>query len=192
MNTSLRVVLILLVICLLGGVISGSQFYYRLAYFWLLLLVFSFLVSRLALRGVNFRRTARFTRSQVGQIYEERFELQNLSRIVHLWLEIKDESPLPGSRGSQVISMLKGREARTYVVRTRLTTRGVYPLGPTVLASGDLFGLFHVSQRLPASDSLLVYPMMVDIHAFPNPVGWLSGGRLYGAERSKSLPTPLA
>jgi uncharacterized protein (DUF58 family) len=45
-----------------------------------------------------------------------------------------------------------------------------------VLASGDLFGLFHVSQRLPASDSLLVYPMMVDIHAFPNPVGWLSGG----------------
>ena len=72
--------------------------------------------------------------------------------------------------------MLKGREARTYVVRTRLTTRGVYPLGPTVLASGDLFGLFHVSQKLPASDSLLVYPMMVDIHAFPNPVGWLSGG----------------
>ena len=45
-----------------------------------------------------------------------------------------------------------------------------------MLASGDLFGLFHVSQRLPASDSLLVYPMMVDIHAFPNPVGWLSGG----------------
>ena len=60
MNTSLRVVLILLVICLLGGVISGSQFYYRLAYFWLLLLVFSFLVSRLALRGVNFRRTDAF------------------------------------------------------------------------------------------------------------------------------------
>jgi uncharacterized protein (DUF58 family) len=176
MNTSLRIVLILLVVCLLGGVISGSQFYYRLAYFWLLLLVFSFVMSRLALRGVNFRRTARFTRSQVGQIYEERFEIQNSSRILHLWLEVKDESPLPGSRGSQVISMLKWRETRTYVVRTRLTTRGVYSLGPTVLASGDLFGLFHVSQRLPANDSLLVYPMMVDIHAFPNPVGWLSGG----------------
>jgi uncharacterized protein (DUF58 family) len=176
MNTSRRVVLILLVVCLLGGVITGSQFYYRLAYFWLLLLIFSYLMSRLALRGIHFRRTARFTRSQVGQIYEERFEIQNSGRILRLWLEVKDESLLPGSRGSQVISMLKGRENRTYVVRTRLTTRGVFPLGATVLASGDLFGLFHVSQVYPANDSLLVYPMMVDIHAFPNPVGWLSGG----------------
>lgn len=176
MNTSQRIVLILLVVCLLGGIISGSQFYYRLAYFWLLLLIFSYIMSRLALRGIHFRRTARFTRSQVGQIYEERFEIQNTGRVMRLWLEVKDESSLPGSRGSQVISMLKGRENRTYVVRTRLTTRGVFPLGPTVLASGDLFGLFQVSQTYPANDSLLVYPMMVDIHAFPNPVGWLSGG----------------
>jgi uncharacterized protein (DUF58 family) len=176
MNTSLRVVLILLVVCLLGGVISGSQFYYRLAYFWLLLLVFSYIMSRWALRGIGFRRTARFTRSQVGQIYEERFEIKNSSRIMRLWLEVKDESPLPGSRGSQVISMLKGRENRTYVVRTRLINRGVFLLGPTVLASGDLFGLFQVNQKILALDSLLVYPMMVDIHAFPNPVGWLSGG----------------
>jgi len=176
MNTSQRIVLILLVVCLLGGIISGSQFYYRLAYFWLLLLIFSYLMSRLALRGINFRRTARFTRSQVGQIYEERFEIQNTGRVMRLWLEVKEESSLPGSRGSQVISMLKGREIRTYVVRTRLTTRGVFPLGPTVLASGDLFGLYQVSQTYPASDSLLVYPMMVDIHAFPNPIGWLSGG----------------
>lgn len=176
MNTSQRIVLILLVVCLLGGIISGSQFYYRLAYFWLLLLIFSYIMSRLALRGIHFRRTARFTRSQVGQIYEERFEIQNTGRVMRLWLEVRDESSLPGSRGSQVISMLKGRENRTYVVRTRLTTRGVFPLGPTVLASGDLFGLFQVSQTYPANDSLLVYPMMVDIHAFPNPVGWLSGG----------------
>ncbi len=176
MNTSQRIVLILLVVCLLGGIISGSQFYYRLAYFWLLLLIFSYIMSRLALRGIHFSRTARFTRSQVGQIFEERFEVQNTSRVMRLWLEVKDESSLPGSRGSQVISMLKGRENRTYVVRTRLTTRGVFPLGPTVLASGDLFGLFQVSQTYPANDSLLVYPMMVDIHAFPNPVGWLSGG----------------
>ena len=176
MNSSQRIVLILLVVCLLGGVISGSQFYYRLAYFWLLLLLFSFLMSRLALRGINFRRNARFTRSQVGQIYEERFEILNSSRILRLWLEIKDDSPLPGSRGSQVISMIRGRENRSYVVRTRLTDRGVFPLGPTVVGSGDLFGLFPISRKFPANDSLLVYPMMVDIRAFPNPLGWLSGG----------------
>jgi uncharacterized protein (DUF58 family) len=72
--------------------------------------------------------------------------------------------------------MLHGLEVRTYHVRTRLTERGVFPLGPTTLASGDLFGLFPVSRQYPTQDSLLVYPMMVDVHSFPSPAGWLSGG----------------
>jgi uncharacterized protein (DUF58 family) len=54
--------------------------------------------------------------------------------------------------------------------------RGVFPLGQTVLAAGDLFGLFPVSRVYPAQESLLVYPMMADVHAFPSPQGWLSGG----------------
>jgi uncharacterized protein (DUF58 family) len=54
--------------------------------------------------------------------------------------------------------------------------RGVFPLGPTVLGSGDLFGLFPVNSSLPAQDSLLVYPMMVDVRSFPNPPGLLPGG----------------
>jgi uncharacterized protein (DUF58 family) len=45
-----------------------------------------------------------------------------------------------------------------------------------VLASGDLFGLFPVNRVYPAQESLLVYPMMVEVHAFPSPHGWLSGG----------------
>jgi uncharacterized protein (DUF58 family) len=52
----------------------------------------------------------------------------------------------------------------------------VFPLGQTVLASGDLFGLFPVSRVFPAQESLLVYPMMFDVPSFPSPQGWLSGG----------------
>lgn len=176
MTSGQRIVLILLIASLLGGVVSGSVFYYRLAYLWLFLYVFSWILSRLALRGVTFRRSARSLRSQVGQIFEERFEIQNQSRLPRLWLEIKDNSPLPGSRGSQVLSMVGGRESRSYLVRTRLMKRGVFPLGDTLLSSGDLFGLFPVSRSYPAEESLLVYPMMVDVQAFPSPMGWLSGG----------------
>jgi uncharacterized protein (DUF58 family) len=175
-TSGLRVVLILLVVSLLGGVISGAVFYYRLAYLWLFLLVASWLLSKIALRGLEFRRTARSLRSQVGQIFEERFEVRNLSRLPRLWLEMHDNSSLPGSRGSQVLSMIGGRESRSYLVRTRLKKRGVFPLGETTLASGDLFGIFPVSQIFPAQESLLVYPMMVDVQAFPSPMGWLSGG----------------
>lgn len=176
MTSGLRVVLILLVLSLLGGIVTGAVFYYRLAYLWLFLLAGSWLLSKLSLRGLQLRRTARSLRAQVGQIFEERFEVRNLSRLPRLWVEVRDNSPLPGSRGSQVLSMIGGRESRSYLVRTRLMKRGVFPLGDTILASGDLFGLFPVSVNIPAQDSLLVYPMMVDVQAFPSPMGWLSGG----------------
>jgi len=45
-----------------------------------------------------------------------------------------------------------------------------------VVASGDPFGLFPVSRSLPAEVSLLVYPIMVKVHAFPSPPGLLPGG----------------
>jgi uncharacterized protein (DUF58 family) len=130
----------------------------------------------LALRGVRVQRAARFLRSQVGLIFEERYEVQNTSRLPRLWIEVRDESPLPGSHGSHVVTMIGGRESRTYLARTRLAERGVFPLGPTVLSAGDLFGLFPVSRSFPNQESLLVYPMMVDVRSFPNPPGLLPGG----------------
>jgi len=176
MNAAQRIVLVLLILCLLGGVISGAQFYYRLVYFWILFFVGSWALSRISLRGITLTRTARATRSHVGQIFEERFEVHNTNRLPRFWIELRDDTDLPGSQGSQVLSMLRGREVRTYTVRTRLIERGVYPLGPTTLASGDLFGLFPVSRQYPSQESLLVYPMIVDVQAFPSPAGWLSGG----------------
>jgi len=176
MTSAQRVVLLLLVASLLAGVITGAVFYYRLAYLWIFLYIGSWIMSRLALHGVQFKRTARSIRSQVGQIFEERFEIHNSSRLPRLWLEVRDESSLPGSRGSQVLSLIGRLESRSYLVRTRLMERGIFPLGQTTIASGDLFGLFPISQSFPAQESLLVYPMMVDVPNFPSPQGWLSGG----------------
>jgi uncharacterized protein (DUF58 family) len=133
-------------------------------------------MARLALRGVHLRRTARALRSQVGQVFEEHYELQNTSRWPRLWIEVHDGSPLPGAHGSHVITLIGGRESRTYLARTRLIQRGVFPLGPTTLVSGDLFGLFPVSRSFPSQDSVLVYPLLVEVQGFPNPPGLLPGG----------------
>lgn len=171
-----RVVYSLLVVSLLAGMITGSPLYYRLAYVWGILIAGSWGYSKLALRGLTVKRKARVLRSQVGQLFEERFEVFNASRLPRLWIEVRDESPLPGSRGSHVLSLIGGRESRSYLVRTRLVERGVFPLGKTVLASGDPFGLFPVSHPHPAQETVMVYPMMVDVESFPSPPGWLSGG----------------
>ena len=176
MTRSARLVLILLGASLLAGAITGTPLYFRLSYLWAGLLIVSWLMSRLSLRGVSLRRTARALRSQVGQVFEEHYELQNNSRWPRLWIEVHDDSPLPGAHGSHVITLIGGRESRTYLARTRLAQRGVFPLGPTTLVSGDLFGLFPVSRTFPNQDSLLVYPLLVEVRGFPNPPGLLPGG----------------
>jgi uncharacterized protein (DUF58 family) len=176
MTSALRVVLFLLAVSLVAGAVTGQPLYYRLSYLWGLLLIASWIMSWLSLRGVQMRRTARTLRSQVGQIFEERYEILNTSRLPRLWIEVRDESTLPGSHGSHVLTLIGGREIRTYLARTRLTERGVFPLGPTVLVAGDLFGLFPVQRSFDNQDNLLVYPMMVDVRNFPNPPGLLPGG----------------
>lgn len=176
MTRSARIVLILLGVSLLAGAATGVPLYFRLSYLWAGLLTVSWVMSRLSLRGVELRRTARTLRSQVGQVFEEHYELRNNSRWPRLWIEVHDGSPLPGAHGSHVITLIGGRESRTYLARTRLVQRGIFPLGPTTLVSGDLFGLFPVSRTIPTQDALLVYPILVEVRGFPNPPGLLPGG----------------
>lgn len=176
MTIGQRVVLILLGLSLLGGVITGSQIYYRLSYVWLLLYLGNWVWAILSLRGVRVKRNARSLRAQLGQIFEERFDVINDSRLPRVWLEVRDASSLPGSLSSQVFTQIGGRQGRTYIARTRLVKRGVYALGPTQLISGDLFGLFPQQKEIPAEAALLVYPMLVDIRAFPGPIGLITGG----------------
>jgi uncharacterized protein (DUF58 family) len=176
MTTSLRVVLILLGVSLFALALTGLPVYGRLSYLWASLLVVSWAWSKLALRGVTTGRATRTLRAHVGQIFEERFFVENKGRLPRLWLYVRDRSDLPGSQGSRVLTLMGGRERRTYRARSRLVQRGIFSLGPTDLVSGDPFGLFPVSRTVPSSGSLLVYPMMFDVPAFPGPPGLLPGG----------------
>jgi uncharacterized protein (DUF58 family) len=178
MNISypLRIVLVLLGISLLAGIVTGEGLYFRLTYLWAAVLLLSALMSWLSLRGIRLRRTARFLRSQVGQVFEERYEVHNVSRFPCLWVEVRDQATLPGSQGSHVLTLIGGRESRTYLARTRLVERGIFNLGPTLISSGDLFGLFPVGRTILSQESVLVYPMMVDVRSFPSPPGLLPGG----------------
>ncbi len=176
MTTSLRIVLILLGLSLLALALTGLTVYVRLSYLWAFLLVTSWVWSRLSLRGVKAERATRTLRAHVGQLFEERFMLKNEGRLPRLWVQVRDRSDLPGSQGSRVLTLIGAGEYRRYRARSRLVQRGIFSLGPTDIASGDLFGLFPVSRTVPSEGSLLVYPMMVDVEAFPSPPGLLPGG----------------
>jgi uncharacterized protein (DUF58 family) len=99
MKLAQRIVLLLFIISLLAGITTGGQIYYRLSYFFGLFFFGSWAWSWMALRGIRVERKARAVRSQVGQIYEERFEVINESRLFRLWIEVKNESTLPDAGG---------------------------------------------------------------------------------------------
>ena len=146
MTVGARIVVILLLLSIGAAVVTGSSIYFRLAYLWAVLIVVGWVWSWQILRGVKLDRKARATRAQVGQIYEEKIELDNEGRLPRLWLAVSDRSTLPDSAGSRLFPMIEPHRGRTYLSRTRLLQRGVFPLGPTALESGDPFGLFPVER----------------------------------------------
>lgn len=176
-HTGWFIFLLTLAVGALGMAATGHVLYVRLTYLSLLTLVSAWVWARLSLRGVRLQRRARSLRASVGDIFEETFEVANTSRWPRLFLEIENLSPLPQAAGSRLVTLLSAGETRTYLARTWLTRRGAFPLGLTVLRSGDPFGFFTVSQRLPVADSLLVLPLIVPLNDFPSPPGLLPGGK---------------
>jgi uncharacterized protein (DUF58 family) len=180
----------ILIIGAIGTVVSGSTFYVRMLYIGFLLIALAWLMTRLSLRGIKIERRARALRGTVGDIFEEHYEIINSTKLPKLWLEVVNETTIPNASGSRVLTLLRGRQKRSYVARTWLTHRGGYRLGPTRITSGDPFGIFRTSRTLPGESSLVVIPMIFKVNHFLSPPGLLPGGK---AIRRKSIDiTPHA
>ena len=183
-------VLLVLGVGAVGTAVNGGTIYVRLLYLGGLLLVSAWFLSAISLRGVKVERTARTQRGSVGDIFEEHFEVSNTSRLPKLWLEISNESNIPNATGSRILTFLRGKQKRMYTSRTWLINRGGFTLGPTSIISGDPFGIFRVSTKIPAKSSLVVLPLLFRVNEFISPPGLLPGGK---AIRRKALDvTPHA
>jgi len=169
--------LAILVASSLGAMMTLDQFYYRVSYVVGFLIVASLVWSFLSIRGIQINRFARVTRQQVGQLFDETIEVENKFALLRLWLEVRDRTPLPGSSGSRVLSWIQAKSIRSYSVYTLLIQRGNFSLGPTIISSGDPFGMFSFKKVIPGEKTLLVLPYSVDLKSFPFPPGVLPGGR---------------
>jgi len=185
---------ILAIILLLGGLIGvlvgAGEVFTRFLYLGVLIIVVSWTWTQFSLRGVSVKRRTRSLRASVGDTFEEHFELANESRLGKLWVELSNESNMPGAQGSRLMTMVGAKQKRTHIARTWLDRRGGYRLGPTRLTSGDPLGLFRTERMFPAEHSLVVLPMIYEINSFVSPPGLLPGGQVI---RRKALDiTPHA
>ena len=157
--------------------VNTPVFFTRLVYLCLLLIVLGYFWAYFATQGLVLLRDARVLRQQVGQVFEERYRLSNRFPILRLWVEVRDDSQLPGKSGSRVLSLIGPRQQRSYIAYTMLNRRGSFRLGPTRLVSGDPFGLFLNTRDVTADHELVVLPYIVELEHFPSPTGMFPGGR---------------
>jgi uncharacterized protein (DUF58 family) len=178
MRSARLFVALLILVGVAGALISGASLYSRFIYIGLFLVLVSFLWGWVEVRSLQVERSSRTLRANVGDIFEEHFEVTNRGPWLNLWVEVLNASPLPFAAGSRLLTMVGGKQKRIYTARSWLTRRGAFPLGPTVLTCGDPFGLFRFRRQFPASATLIVLPMIFEIASFPQPPGLLPGGRV--------------
>jgi len=114
----------------------------------------------------------RFGWAQVGDRLEERFTLINESRLPALWVEVIDETNLPGYQANQVRSIGAISQIRWYTEGVCMH-RGLYVLGPTSIKTSDPFGIYTVTIHDPSSATLMVMPPVVPLP----PIEVAPGGR---------------
>src|SRR5688500_5213174 len=164
---------LIVVVSLLAGLITGHTFFFNVAYAFIALLVIALFWAWSGANWLRLSRQTRARRAQVGRYMEERFTVRNTSWLPKLWLEIYDQSTLPGHGAGHVVSNLKPRGGATWLVRTLCVQRGDFELGPLRIVTGDPFGLFETERKISATSRLVVYPSTVDIPEFALPIGIL-------------------
>ncbi len=166
----------LALLALIGGLATGRDILFDLAYMLGLLLILSFFWAWINLNWVHLGRATRVRRTQVGRPLEERFTIRNTSFLPKLWLEIRDFSNVPGHKTSYVVNNLGPHRTFTWRAITVCRERGRYQLGPIQLRTSDPFGLFPMQRDLSPTSNVVIYPLTFDIYQFALPIGLLPGG----------------
>jgi uncharacterized protein (DUF58 family) len=189
MNPSRILIALLILGGLIGSLAGGPAFYSHMLYLGLVLLIGAWLWTFFVARALRVDRISEARRGSVGDVFKERFDVYNKSRLPALWLEIKNATPISNS-GSRLLTMLRGHQKQSYAVRMWLIRRGGFQLGPTIATVSDPIGLFRVEKRFEALKSVTVLPMVFPIESFLSPPGLLPGGKV--TRRKSTDITPHA
>ncbi|TMG36272.1 MAG: DUF58 domain-containing protein [Chloroflexi bacterium] len=148
-----------LALLLFFAYITAIPLAFKLFYALVLLLVMSYLWSRLLRNALVVKRTSPEGQFQVGDEFEERFLVENRSWVPVPLIELTDFSNLSGYNPGRVFS-LKGHKSRRWASKGKFKQRGLFTFGPVELRFGDPFGLFTQTVRFPGTQSVVVYPVL--------------------------------
>jgi uncharacterized protein (DUF58 family) len=175
----LRWPLVLLAICLLGALLMPDPVWSTATLALAILYVGGYLWVRTAAAAVQLERRRTGTLLVVGDTLEEEFVLVNDSSAPLAWVEIVDDSTLPGYAPGRVVDAGAGSRQR-WRSSGLCSRRGRVRLGPHRLISGDAFSLFRLTIDFPIGEELVIYPRVPRL-----PPIALPGGERGGEARSR-------
>lgn len=188
MKSGRTLVAALMLIGIAGIAVNGATIYSRFLYLGILLLIGGFVWTYWVGRSLQLQRSSRVQRANVGDIFEEGYEVINQSRLMAPWVEVVNDSNLPFASGSRVLTLFAGKQKRHYLARTWLTRRGAFTLGPTTISAGDPFGFFRYKKEIVSSQTLVILPMLFEVKSFVFPPGLLPGGQVIRRKSTDITP----
>lgn len=164
--------ILILLLALLSG--FGLLAYALYALLGLILLT-RFFVGYSSERLLARRRCNRLT-AYIGDKVAVVVEIENDSRLPVPWVLLEDllprrslvySPPHLGVTGERMqLSMFKPRTKKSLLYQLTCNRRGYYQLGPLILETGDLFGLFRRYRVVSEPHFLLVYPKVIPLEGF--------------------------
>jgi uncharacterized protein (DUF58 family) len=173
-NRSLTAVVILWLSCVIIALSTGFWLTWRLAYVAMIGVPLAYAWSRVNLSGISVVPDRSADRLQEGGIFEERITIKNRSWLAKIWLEVDDPSEMPGHRARRVVTV-PAKGEKTWRVRSTITRRGLYAIGPVEVTTGDPFGLFRHRRTFGFTQNVLVYPRATELPNFSVPAANLPG-----------------
>jgi uncharacterized protein (DUF58 family) len=134
---------------------------------------------RRSLDGVSYHRRLRYRRGFPGEQLELTIDVENRKPLPLSWLRATDPWPGPVSPQGEVLppnhrQRLAGSLVNVYSLRwfervrrpvtLLLRERGIYPLGPVELESGDLFGMYRTAKEQMGQEYLTVFPELLPLN----------------------------
>lgn len=169
-----RLPLLLLAVVALAALLLPSRVWTTLLIGLAGLLIVAYVWARQMAAGLRGRRRLRFGWVSVGDRLSEEFAIENKTSLPALWVEVVDQSTVPGYRVAVVRSVGAGATDR-WRSSAVCTRRGQYRLGPWALRTADPFGLFNVTVPYPGSEQVIIHPPIYSGAPVPLPAGHSSG-----------------
>ena len=161
-----RLALIIIPLLTLAVALAGGfTLLWRFFIFLVVVLLLSYLWSRLSIRGIDGRVEKPLSRSRVGERFGEEFAVFNRGRLPTPLIEAQEDTDLPGYRNTLTFN-LSSRDSHTWRTEVHCRRRGQYHLGALAVKVSDPLGFFPRQRYIGESQDIIVYPAMLELPFF--------------------------